>query len=81
MKGNLVYEISPPEYHRGRDDCEMCKTQEVDQPKHDHPANEGVMTDKEYADKDDGKKETEDWHHHPELEIVHQYSTNYNGEY
>ena len=63
MKGNLVYEISPPEYHRGRDDCEMCKTQEVDQPKHDHPANEGEMTDKEYADKDDGKKETEDWHH------------------
>ena len=39
------------------------------------------MTDKEYTDKDDGKKKTEDWHHHPELEIVHQYSTNYNGEY
>ena len=33
------------------------------QPKYDHPASEGVMTDKEYANKDVGKKETEDWHH------------------
>ena len=52
----------------------MCKTQEVDQPEHYHPANEGLLTDEVDAGEDDGEEETEDWHHHPELEIVHQYS-------
>ena len=56
----------------------MSKAQEVDQPEHDHPSKEGVLTDEEEAEEDDGEEESQDWHHHPELEIVHKYSTHYN---
>ena len=56
----------------------MSKAQEVDQPEHQHPGKEGVLTDEEEAEEDDGEEEAEDWHHNPELEIVHQYSTHYN---
>ena len=52
----------------------MGKAEEVDQPEHHHPSNEGLLTDEENAGEDDGEKETEPWHDHPELEIVHQYS-------
>ena len=72
------YKLSSAHYttlhYRGWDDGEMCKTQEVDQPEHYHPADEGLLTDEVDAGEDDGEEETEDWHHHSELEIVHQYS-------
>ena len=32
----------------------MSKTEEVDQPEHHHPANEGLLTNEEDAGEDDG---------------------------
>ena len=52
----------------------MCKTKEVDHPDHHHPTYEGVLADEEDGSKDDCEDDTEDWHHHSELEIVHQHS-------
>ena len=59
----------------------MCETQKVDQPEHHHPANEGLLTDEEDAGEDEGEEEAEHWHHHSELEIVHQNSPNWNKYY
>ena len=59
----------------------MCETQEVDQPEHHHPSNEGRLTDEENAGEDNGKEEAEYWHDHSELEIIHQYSPNWKVEY
>ena len=54
----------------------MSKTEEVDQPDQHHPAKEGLLTDEEDAGEDEGEEETEDGHHHSELEVVHQYASN-----
>ena len=53
----------------------MCKSEKVDQPKHNHPPNEGLLADEVDAGEDDDEDEAEHWHDYSKLEIVHQYSS------